>query len=216
MDTHPVLHTILTNLVAELAKPFEPPTDKEVLRWRYTDYMGDNHPSDRKVVVQFAPDDLKLTATQALKLKKLAGTRYNPSTELIKMSSDAFQHAAQNKAYLSNLVDDLVTAAKDPTDTFEDIPLDTRHHVVKKKPKFPKEWLMTEDRKRALEGAWEKAMIEDATKFEQGELVDGGQSIEKFLQEKTQEEMRKQLEQQREAAMVSAVPSGERRGRARR
>ncbi|KAL2202893.1 hypothetical protein CC79DRAFT_1184660 [Sarocladium strictum] len=192
-------------LLAKLAKPFEPPTEKQVLRWRYTDYMGDNHPSERKVVVQFAPDDLGLTPVQTSKLKKLAGARYNPDTEIIKMSSESFQHAAQNKAYLSNLVDDLVTAAKDPKDTFEDIPLDTRHHSKKAKPKFPVHWLMTEDRKRALEGAWQQAMLEDGRRAQAGELVDGEQKIESFLNQKLAEQQRLKLQEERQAELVGAA-----------
>lgn len=202
-------------LLSKLAKPFEPPTEKQVLRWRYTDYMGDNHPSDRKVVVQFAPDDLGLSPVQTLKLKKLAGSRYNPDTEIIKMSSDSFQHAAQNKAYLSNLIDDLIKAAKDPKDTFEDVPLDTRHKSRKPKPKFPTEWLMTEQRRRALEGAWERAMLEDGKKAEAGQLVDGEQKIERFLIEKTAEQQRQLLEQQRAAELVNVTPVGGQRSRAK-
>ncbi|KAH8170501.1 mitochondrial ribosomal subunit protein [Sarocladium implicatum] len=202
-------------LLSKLAKPFKPPTEKEVLRWRYTDYLGDNHPSDRKVVVQFAPDDLKLTPQQSRKLTKLAGPRYNPSTQLIKMSSDSYQNAAQNKAYLSNLVDDLIAAAKDPKDTFEDVPLDTRHHQVEKKPKFPKEWLLTKDRKKALENAWEKAMLEDGKRAEAGTLVDGERKIEKFLLDRSIEQQKKQLEQQKVAEMVPAASSGGARARRR-
>jgi small subunit ribosomal protein S35 len=177
--------------------------------------LGDNHPSDRKVVVQFAPDDLGLTPIQSSKLKKLAGSRYNPDTEIIKMSSDSFQHAAQNKAYLSNLVDDLITAAKDPKDTFEDIPLDTRHNIKKPKPKFPTEWLMNEERKRALEGTWERAMLEDSKKADAGQLVDGEQKIQRFLAEKLAEQQRQLLEQERAAELLNVAPVGGPRSRAK-
>lgn len=202
-------------LFAELAKPFEPPTEDQVLRWRYTDYLGDNHPSDRKVVVQFAPGDLKLTPQQSMKLKKLAGPRYNPSTKLVKMSSDSYQNAAQNKAYLSNLVDDLIAAAKDPKDTFEDVPLDTRHRKAEQKPKFPPGWRVTPARKQFLEKTWEKAMLADGKRAEAGTLVDGERKIEKFLLEKSIQQQKKQLEQQRVAEMVPAGPSGGARARRR-
>lgn len=50
---------------------------------------------------------------------------------------------------------------QDPLDDFEDIPLDFRHHEAKKgppKPKFPKEWRMTRQRRQELRE--EKAKLE--------------------------------------------------------
>lgn len=99
--------------VVEFAKPFEPPTEKQVLRFRYTTYMGEFHPADRKVVVEFSPKDLTdLTEAQQLKLMKLAGPRYNPSTEIIKMSCERFEHQAQNKRYLGDTVNKMIETAK--------------------------------------------------------------------------------------------------------
>lgn len=97
----------------ELAKPFRPPAAEEVLRFRYTTYMGEFHPADRKVVVEFCPKDLPgLTEAQQLKLKKLAGPRYNPEKDIIKMSCERFEHQAQNKRYLGDMVDKMVETAK--------------------------------------------------------------------------------------------------------
>uniref|UniRef100_A0A8H7NFQ6 Small ribosomal subunit protein mS35 mitochondrial conserved domain-containing protein n=1 Tax=Bionectria ochroleuca TaxID=29856 RepID=A0A8H7NFQ6_BIOOC len=188
-------------LLSKLAKPFEPPTEKQVLRWRYTTYMGDTHPAEKKVVVQFAPDDLGLTPVQAEKLKKLAGPRYNPETEFVKISCESYTHPAQNKRYLSNLVDDLIAAAKDPKDTFEDIPLDTRHHKTQEKPKFPKEWLVTEDRQKFLEEDRRRVGLEEYQAIQAGELVDGKQAINNYLVKKMEDEQRK-LEE------VVEVPKG--------
>lgn len=178
-------------LLSKYAKPFEPPSDQQVLRWRYTSYMGEFHPAEKKVVVQFAPDDLKLTPVQTEKLKKLAGPRYNPETEIIKMSSDSFEHQAQNKRYLSNLVDELIAAAKDPKDTFEDIPLDTRHHVTKPKPQFPKEWRMTAERRQQLDEHRSRLAIEDVKMAESGQLIDGTQAIDQYLTKKSTEDNKK-------------------------
>lgn len=83
-----------------------------MLRFRYTSYMGEHHPAEKKVVVQFSPADLGLTDVQADKLRKLVGPRYNPETDVVKMSSEKYEHQAQNKRYLSNLVDDLIASAK--------------------------------------------------------------------------------------------------------
>lgn len=99
-------------MVAEYVVPFQPPTGKEPLRFRYTTYMGEYHPAEKKVVVEFSPQDFGLTSQQQLKLKKLAGARYNPEKELIKMSCESFEHQAQNKRHLAELVEKLVAEAK--------------------------------------------------------------------------------------------------------
>lgn len=64
---------------------------------------------------------------------------------------------------------------------FEDIPLDTRHHKFKKKPKFPKEWRMTEERRKQLDAARQQAQITDKAREEDGTLVDGPARIQQFL-----------------------------------
>ncbi|KAK1967525.1 mitochondrial ribosomal protein [Colletotrichum sublineola] len=170
-------------LLSKLAKPFEPPQEDQVLRFRYTTYMGEYHPAERKVVVQFSPADLKLSPVEADKLRKLAGPRYNPEMDMIKMSSEMYEHQAQNKRYLSDLVDKLIAAAKDPKDTFQDIPLDTRHHLFKNKnkPKFPKEWRMTEERRQELNSFRLRTLGIDAGKQKDGRVVDGTAKIKEAL-----------------------------------
>jgi hypothetical protein len=75
--------------------------------------MGEFHPADRKVVVEFCPKDLTdLTDLQRMKLKKLAGARYNPEKDIVKMSCERFEHQAQNKRYLGDTVQKLIEAAK--------------------------------------------------------------------------------------------------------
>ncbi|KAK4100020.1 mitochondrial ribosomal protein [Parathielavia hyrcaniae] len=166
-------------LLSKMAKPFEPPTEAEVLRFRYTTYMGEFHPADRKVVVEFCPKDLPdLSEAQQLKLKKLAGSRYNPERDIIKMSCERFEHQAQNKRYLGDLVNKLIETAKDPTDMFEDIPLDTRHHKFKPQIKFPKEWYLTEERRKELEGQRKQALLLDGQKRTEGALIDGVEVIQ--------------------------------------
>ncbi|QPH04203.1 hypothetical protein C2857_001025 [Epichloe festucae Fl1] len=194
-------------LLAKFAKPFEPPTDNQVLRWRYTTYMGESHPAERKVVVQFSPSDFKLTPVQTDKLRKLAGPRYNPEKDLVKMSCESYEHKAQNKLYLTGLVDDLIAAAKDPKDTFEDVPLDLRHHQVREKPRFPKEWRMTNKRRLELEEQRKMAVIEDLKRAESGLLVDGKKAIDDYLMQKLVEEQ----DEQRVAEMVPVQ-----KGKARR
>lgn len=96
-----------------MAKAFVPPTQKEVLRFRYTTYMGEEHPAEKKVVLEFCPSDMPdLTPVQLSKLKKLVGVRYNPETDIVKMSCEMFESQAQNKRYLGDLVDTLLREAR--------------------------------------------------------------------------------------------------------
>lgn len=64
---------------------------------------------------------------------------------------------------------------------FEDVPLDTRHHKFKTQIKFPKEWYLTEERKKALEAQRMQALLLDERKRADGTLVDGTQTIEHAL-----------------------------------
>lgn len=96
-----------------MAKTFEPPTKDMPLRFRYTSYLGEQHPAEKKVVVEFSPADMpNLTDVQREKLKKLAGPRYNPDKDIVKMSCDSFETQAQNKRYLGDLVDSLLHESK--------------------------------------------------------------------------------------------------------
>ncbi|KAI2625821.1 mitochondrial ribosomal protein [Hypoxylon sp. NC1633] len=165
-------------LLSKLARPFEPPTAQQPLRFRYTSYMGEFHPAEHKVVVEFSPRDLPLTEAQQLKLKKLLGPRYNPETDVAKMSCEQFEHQAQNKRYLADLIGKLVTQAKDPSDMFEDVPLDLRHHTFKVKPKFPREWRMSEERRKFLDDTRQKSLLLDQAKEEAGVLINGKEKIE--------------------------------------
>ncbi|KAI1425043.1 mitochondrial ribosomal subunit protein-domain-containing protein [Xylaria sp. FL1777] len=168
-------------LLSKLATPFEAPTDQEPLRFRYTSYMGEFHPAEKKVVLEFSPNDMPLDDAQKQKLRKLLGPRLNPETDIAKMSCEQFEHPAQNKRYLGDVVNKLVAQAKDPTDMFEDVPLDTRHHTFKVKPKFPKEWRLTEERRKFLEDTRQKALLLDQKKEEEGTLVDGAERIQAFF-----------------------------------
>ncbi|KAG5972006.1 hypothetical protein E4U55_000955 [Claviceps digitariae] len=184
-------------LLAKFAKPFEPPRKHQVLRWRYTTYMGESHPAERKVVVQFSPSDLGLTRTQRNKLRKLVGPRYNPEKNLVKMSCESYEHQAQNKQYLTGLVNDLIATTKDKSDKFRDVPLDLRHHQVRKKPRFPVKWLMTDERQLEVREHWRAAALEDMERAEKGLFVDGAKAIDGYLMQKLAEEQVKQRAEER-------------------
>jgi small subunit ribosomal protein S35 len=74
--------------------------------------MGEEHPAESKVVLEFSPRDLDLDRVQQSKLIKLVGARYDPGKKIVKMSCEMFEHQAQNKRYLSDLVDKLIAEAK--------------------------------------------------------------------------------------------------------
>ncbi|KAK7186503.1 37s ribosomal protein, partial [Paraphaeosphaeria sporulosa] len=160
-------------LLSQLARPFEPPTAETPFRFRYTSYLGESHPATNKVVVEFSANDLALSPTQRDKLIKLAGVRFNPDTEIIKMSCEAFDTQAQNKRFLGETITNLLNEAKDSRDTFADVPFDFRHHKPKFRPEFPKEWIMTEQRKKYLAEKREQMMLLEEEKANTSGLVDG-------------------------------------------
>jgi small subunit ribosomal protein S35 len=163
----------------DLSRPFEPPKKDQVLRFRYTTYLGEQHSAANKVVVEFCPSDIpSLTPQQQAKLIKICGPRYNPSTEIVKMSCEMFDSQVQNKRYLSDVVDSLVKEAKDPADTFEDVPFDFRHHKPKQRFQFPEEWLLTPERKRQLEMKRNESLDQDRKRIQQGTVIDGRAFIE--------------------------------------
>lgn len=74
--------------------------------------MGEPHPAEKKVTIEFSPSDFGLNALQEMKLKKLAGVRYNPTKEVIKISCESFEHQTQNKRYLADTVGRLLEEAR--------------------------------------------------------------------------------------------------------
>ncbi|KAI9788415.1 MAG: 37S ribosomal protein S24, mitochondrial [Peltula sp. TS41687] len=163
---------------AELAKPFVPPGKEKPLRFRYTTYMGEQHPAEKKVVVEFCTQDMPdLTELQRDKFIKLVGVRYNPETDIVKMSCEMFETQAQNKRYLGDLVNTLLREARDSTDTFADIQFDFRHHTFKKKLKFPDEWRMTAERRDYLDRSRQEKQLLDDNRIKQYRLIDGAEEV---------------------------------------
>ena len=140
-----------------------------------TTYLGEHHPATKKVVCEFCTADLAvsadLTEPQRIKLIKLAGVRYNPDTDIVKMSSEMHDTPMQNKRYLSDLVQKLLQEAKDPSDMFEDIPLDFRHHRPKKTFSFPQEWKLDSTKRRQLIAERQKVAEIEGPKREREMLI---------------------------------------------
>lgn len=168
-------------MLSKLAKPFTLPPETHLLRFRYTTYMGEKHPAEPKVVVELASRDLTpkyLTEAQRQTFLKLVGTRYNPQTDIVRMSCEQFGSRAQNKRYLADIVNALVKEAKEG-DAFADIPLDLRHHKPKTRLQFPESWKMTEERRQQL--AARRAERINAEK-ERAQIVDGNAVVSDAVQ----------------------------------
>ncbi|KAJ5206187.1 hypothetical protein N7491_003193 [Penicillium cf. griseofulvum] len=163
-------------MLSKLAKPFTLPPPTHILRFRYTTYMGEQHPAEPKVVVELASQDLTpkyLTEAQRQTFLKLAGVRYNPQTDIIRMSSEKFGSRAQNKRYLTDVVNSMIKEAKEG-DSFADIPLDLRHHKYKTRLQFPEHWNMTEARRSQLAARRKERLSADETR---PALVDGNSVV---------------------------------------
>ncbi|KAL9623843.1 MAG: hypothetical protein Q9160_001835 [Pyrenula sp. 1 TL-2023] len=161
-----------------LSKPYEKPNRKSLpLRFRYTTYMGESHPAQKKVAVDFSLSDLRLSPSARIKLTKLLGPRYNPRTESAKLSCEKFENPAQNKRYLGDLVNNLVKEAETGEDTMEDIPLDLRHAKKKLRNAFPEAWKLSSDKKMGdagkvenlLKNRAERKLLEDTRVLVDGE-----------------------------------------------
>ena len=122
-----------------------------------------------------------MTQAQRTKLIKLVGVRYNPDTEVVKMSCESFETQAQNKKYLRDLVNTLIREAKDGTDMFEDIPIDLRHHKRKPVYKYPEEWKLTpRKRQQLLEQRVGRRLLEQQ-RAQTDQIVDGRTVLEEAL-----------------------------------
>jgi small subunit ribosomal protein S35 len=116
------------------------------------------------------------------KLIKLAGVRYNPETGVIKMSCENFEAPAQNKRYLGDTINRLVTEARSADELFEDVPLDFRHSKGKKKPVFPEGWKVTPERTRKLRVVREgQALLDEGSTMQDRPSVDGGEAVYEYV-----------------------------------
>lgn len=143
--------------------------------------MGETHPAEKKIVLEFCTSDLPgLDMEQRIKFIKLVGPRYNPQTDIVKMSCETFQTQDENKTYLRDLVKSLIREAQDSSDTFKDVPLDFRHHKFKQSLKFPESWKMTPEKKEKLESERGKNLLEEQERQLKGEVVNGVAAIQNW------------------------------------
>ena len=193
---------------------FEPPPPSHVLRFRYTSYMGEQHPAAKKIVVEWTTRDVAresgLSEQQRIKLVKLVGVRYNPDTDLVKMSSERFETAAQNKRYLGDLVEKLIVEAREGEDMFEDVPLDFRHHKPKKFLEFPEAWKLDKEKRQRLGEERKRREDVEASRVKMGaRLVEGREVVREALsaqQQPKRDESQVLLEQQQGGRRRAAPP----------
>ncbi|MCJ1407141.1 37S ribosomal protein S24, mitochondrial [Ptychographa xylographoides] len=173
-------------LLSKLTTPFQPPTHNTPLRFRATTYLGETHPAALKIVLEFSTIDLPLLPAERLTLIKLLGVRYDPRTDVAKLSCEMFESQAQNKRYLGDLVDTLMQEAREGGDKFDDIPVDLRHVKWKPKLTFPDAWKLGDaGRREQLQNRWAERERLEA----QRQLVDGARIIEEAVSRVPEPEM---------------------------
>ncbi|KAJ2828252.1 37S ribosomal protein S24, mitochondrial [Coemansia erecta] len=128
--------------LAEHAKPFTPPSAREILHFERSVTIGEEYlAQDRKVLLRLKVSHLGLKGAELHKFILLAGERYNPETDELKMSEKRESTSLMNKKRLADTLVALITEAKNSDDTFKDVPLDFSYRGYKPAPEFPKEWL---------------------------------------------------------------------------
>ena len=126
--------------LVQFRKPYQRPDLKtHPITYKYTQYVGEEHPNSKKVVLKCNVADLPNMSEQELHaLKLLATTRYDYQTDVLKFSSDRFPEPRQNAKYLSDVLNKLILEAKANAKEFKDVPLDKRHinaRTMRKKTK---------------------------------------------------------------------------------
>ncbi|KAJ2776400.1 37S ribosomal protein S24, mitochondrial [Coemansia javaensis] len=128
--------------LAEHARPFEPPSKRSILRFERSVTTGEKFPAqDRKAVLRVTVAQLGLAGPELHKFLLLAGPRYNPETDELRMSEKREITSLLNKKRLADTLVALIAEAKKPGDTFADVPLAFPHHKYRPEPAFPSEWL---------------------------------------------------------------------------
>ncbi|KAJ1302536.1 hypothetical protein OPQ81_002853 [Rhizoctonia solani] len=136
--------------LSRFKKPFQPPSSNSPLSIRTFTYGGEPHAAEHKAILVAPVSQIGLNNPQAVhKFKLLAGVRWsdapprdagfsvgevgNPSFAehgYIKISSEHFPEVRMNAKWCSDMLDELIHQANEPSkDSFADLPLDTRHLV---------------------------------------------------------------------------------------
>lgn len=136
--------------LSKFRKNYNPESiNNKPIKIKFTKFLGESHPGERKVVMEFYLKDLNLSKSQQHKFKLLSGSRYDFKTDIFKISCDKFNNQSQNLTYLNSILNNLITESAKNPENLLDLPLDKRHTVSKYAKKqrklkqfipFPKEW----------------------------------------------------------------------------
>lgn len=136
-------------LLAKFRQEYNPePAQKAPVQLTFnTDFTDDHNAHNRKVTLAVKLEDLNLNEKQAKKFKLLAGNKFDHNKLRLKFSTDRYPDATQNARWLVETLDKLLKESKDLTkNTFEDVPVDTRHSKPWKATlEFPEEWKRPQD-----------------------------------------------------------------------
>lgn len=136
-------------LLAKFRQEYAQPTQKQApIKLTFnTDFTDEENSHNRKVTLAVKIEDLDLNEKQQRKFKLLAGNKYNHNKQELKFSSARFSHSTQNARWLVETLNKLLKESKDLTqNTFDDVPVDTRHTKPwKQAPQFPDEWKRPQD-----------------------------------------------------------------------
>lgn len=136
-------------LLAKFRQEYKPESSAEspVQLTFNTDFSDQQNAHNRKVSLSVKLDDLNLNDKQAKKFKLLAGNKFNHNKLTLGFSTDRYADSTQNARWLVETLDKLLKESKDLTkNTFDEVPVDTRHSKpLKAAPVFPEEWKRPED-----------------------------------------------------------------------
>lgn len=138
-------------LLAKYRQPYTPrPRTEAPIKLTYqTDFSNEtNNKFNRRVLLSVELANLNLEPAQLHKFKVLAGDKLNTENDTFYLSSDKYREAAQNVNWLVDTFNKLLTEAKDLTEDFADIPVNTlplKRTARKAEPKFPETWSRPQD-----------------------------------------------------------------------
>lgn len=135
-------------LLSKYRQPYVPKRDTETpFTLSFESELGSvSQDSNRKVFLSCDLKNLNLNEKQARKFKILAGEKFNHHANTIKIATDRYKETMQNARWLVDTLNKLLDTAKDLSDDFADIPLDTRHmKQIKVRPQFPDSWKRPEE-----------------------------------------------------------------------
>ncbi|KAL2316314.1 37S ribosomal protein S24, mitochondrial [Schizosaccharomyces pombe] len=149
IQEHEVIRELYRKAAYELpgltpyTQPFKKPADSQIFRFESDVQMSSFEKMNPKVVVTFKVTNIPLLEEkQRHVLRLLVGPRYNPEEDLVRISSDKYSSALQNKYHLIKILTSLIEESKRNAEKFSHVPLDTRHWKYKKCDKrMPQEWL---------------------------------------------------------------------------